>query len=216
MLISVDQLLANFEKFFKTNPVKGIIHIGAHKCEEIDDYKKFGISSNRIIWFEAQSSLVDKCRQLYPATQIYQAVLFDVDNKEHDFIITNNGISSSLLTLKEHLIEHPWVQELRRDNVKTITFKTFVNEHKIDIKNYNFVNLNIQGCELRALKGMDDYIDQLDYIYIEVNTKELYTNCDLLPNVDAFLVQKGFNQVAIKMTQHGWGDAFYVRNNFLS
>lgn len=211
MLISVDELLIHFKNNFQTKPIKGIIHIGAHKCEEIDDYLKLSVSSNRVIWFEAQSSLVNKYRQIYPSTQIYQAVLFDVDNQEHNFIITDNGMSSSLLTLKKHLIEHPWVHEIRCEKVRTITFKTFIDEHKIDIKDYNFANLDIQGCELHALKGMGDYINQLDYIYTEVNTEELYDNCDLLPNLDAFLAQKGFKQVAIKMTSHGWGDAFYVR-----
>ena len=50
----------NFEKFFlKSNawlPVrflnlKGILHVGAHEAEEIDDYTNVGIKN--IIWIEA-------------------------------------------------------------------------------------------------------------------------------------------------------------------
>lgn len=33
---------------FSEIPIKGIIHIGAHEAEELDDYNKIGV--NNIIW----------------------------------------------------------------------------------------------------------------------------------------------------------------------
>jgi hypothetical protein len=30
---------------------------------------------------------------------------------------------------------------------------------------YNFLNLDIQGAELKALKGMEEYLNDVDYLY---------------------------------------------------
>ena len=71
--------------------------------------------------------------------------------------------------------------------------------------------MDIQGAELLALKGSSDTLKNIDYVYLEVNEKELYTGCGLLSEVDEYLKEKGFTRVEINMTPHGWGDAFYTR-----
>jgi hypothetical protein len=55
-------------------------------------------------------------------------------------------------------------------------------------------------------------LKNVDYLYLEVNIKELYENCCLLPEIDNFLKEFGFEQKEISMTQYGWGDAFYIKN----
>lgn len=190
----------------------GVVHIGAHECEELGDYLLQGIPIEKILWFEALDELVTKSQRKIPNAKIYQAVLSDQDNKVHDFIVTNNYMSSSLLELKDHLVEHPYVQEIRRDSLTTITFKTLVQKNKLDLKGLNFLNLDIQGTELHVLKGMAEIIYNFDYIYTEVNIKELYEGCTLLPDLDKYLEQHGFKRVDISMTSHGWGDALYIKS----
>ena len=85
-------------------------------------------------------------------------------------------------------------------------FKAYYNKNR-----FNFANLDIQGAEYQALIGFGDIIDNFDYIYIEVNVKELYKSIKLLPELDKFLESKGFKRKELKMTKHGWGEAFYVR-----
>lgn len=211
MLISIYRLLGEYSRYFNVKPITGILHIGAHECEEYRDYVNIGIPPSRMIWFEAQSELVDKARKMYPDTTIYSVVLSDTDDEKRDFIITNNYMSSSLLELKDHLIEHPHIHEIRRDTVKTITFSTFVQQDNLNLVGYNFINLDIQGHELPVLKGMREHLNSIDYIYCEVNIKELYQGCALLPELDSYLAEKGFIRMCIELTPHGWGDAFYIR-----
>ena len=64
---------------------------------------------------------------------------------------------------------------------------TLINENNIDIKNYNFLNLDIQWAELMALKGFGNFINDFDYIYTEVNIDELYEKCVLLGELDEYL-----------------------------
>jgi hypothetical protein len=59
---------------------------------------------------------------------------------------------------------------------------------------------------------MIKYLENVDYLYLEVNIKELYQGCSLLPEINEFLKGFGFEQKEIKMTHHGWGDAFYIKN----
>lgn len=191
--------------------ITGILHIGAHYCEELNKYKQIGISDENIVWIEGNTKIVQNINQRFPNIKIYNEIISDEDNQEVSFIITNNGESSSILELKEHLREHPHVFEIFREQRKTTKIDTFVEQNKIG-HNLNFVNIDIQGAELKALMGMKDYLKNVDYLYLEVNTKELYANGALINQIDDYLISFGFKRVEIIMTKHGWGDAFYIKS----
>lgn len=200
-------LIPDIFKKFSIRPV-GIVHIGAHQCEEYSIYKDDGKCDN-ILWIEANPELVDMNKQF----DIYQAVISDTTGTDVEFIVTNNIQSSSFLELKDHLIEHPDVHEQKRIRLTTTTFVDFVRTWNIDCASYDFLAMDIQGAELHALRGMGNLISNFKYIYLEVNTKELYKGCGLLPDVTDFLKLHGFELVDIVMMQHGWGDAFFIRQS---
>ena len=54
---------------------------------------------------------------------------------------------------------------------------------------FNFLNLDIQGAELKALKSMGDYLNNVDYIYTEVNSDYVYEDCALITELDDYLSQ---------------------------
>src|SRR3989344_2899696 len=143
MLINFEELM----KKYKMN-ITGILHVGAHECEENKDYLKYNIKN--VIWLEALQEKVDEFKG---KTNIYQIVVDEFDNKEVNFNITNNYQSSSILELEEHLIEHPHIHVIEKRKLKTKRIDTLFNEEKINT-NINFVNLDIQGNELSALKSM--------------------------------------------------------------
>ena len=183
--------------------ITGILHVGAHECEEESDYHKHGFK--KIIWLEALQEKVDK----FPDKNIYQIVVDSDDNKDVIFNITNNFQSSSIYELDEHAIEHPTIHVIEKRNMTTKRIDTLFNEKSIPTDFANFINLDIQGNELNALKSLGDIINNINYIYTEVNTKYLYKNCCLLNEIDNYLTD--FTRVETKMTKHGWGDAFYIR-----
>lgn len=191
--------------------LKGVIHIGAHELEENDVYKSLNIQN--IIWIEANEEIVNKCKLKYPNSTILPFAICDVDNTVKQFIVTNNYQSSSLLELKTHKIEHPQIHEIQRIQVNTKRLDTLVQEQNVDLYNFNLLNIDIQGAELLALKGSENTLKHIDYIYLEVNEKELYEGCALLPEIDSFLENKGFKRVEMIMLHHGWGDAFYIKSN---
>jgi hypothetical protein len=76
---------------------------------------------------------------------------------------------------------------------------------------YNCINLDIQGNELKALKGCN--LDLFDYIYTEVHEVETYHKCTKIWELDELL--SDFERVETKMLKVGWGDAFYKRKSLL-
>lgn len=196
-----------------TTKVRGILHVGAHECEERLIYlNTYGLDDSKVIWIDAILEKVNLMKSKFNSLQIYNECVSNVDNEEVEFIITNNYQSSSLLELKTHKIRHPSIIETNRIKMKTKKLKTFILENNIDINNYNFLNLDLQGSELLALKGLEELLEKIDYIYTEVNTEELYKNCALITDIDEYLKFYGFERIITHITGYGWGDAFYVKN----
>ena len=193
---------------YKLN-INGILHIGAHYCEELYKYRQL-VPENKIVWIEGNKNIVDSIRIHFPERRIFNLLISDKDNEEVFFIITNNGESSSILELKEHLTEYPQIHEVCREKRLTTTIDSFIENHNIE-NTLNFVNMDIQGAELKALQGMKNYIKYVDYLYLEVNEKHLYEGGCLESELDNFLKDFGFERKEICMTNNGWGDAFYMK-----
>jgi FkbM family methyltransferase len=208
MLITIDQLI----KHFNLN-ITGVLHIGAHECEELNAYNNSGITNNNIYWVEAMQDKVDFNINKYGKDlNIYQAVIYDENDKEIVFNITNNGESSSVLEFGSHEINHPQVHVVRKETLKTIRLDTLIENNKIPIEHLNFINLDIQGVELRALKSMEKYLPHVKYIYTEVNTEQVYKGCDEITDIDEYLDKFGFKRATAKIYDRlGWGDAFYIK-----
>ena len=206
MLIPFNQLYQQYNL-----NISGIFHIGAHECEELKDYMQFNINPLQIYWVEAQQNKVDLMKSKN-IPNIYQAIIDEVDDKEISFNVSNNGQSSSILELGTHLIHHPQVHYTEQIKGKTKRLDTLIEENNIHIEHLNFINLDIQGVELRALKSMEKYLHCINYIYTEVNTEYVYKDCNLVGEIDEYLSQFGFTRVSTKMCgNNGWGDAFYIK-----
>jgi len=58
---------------------------------------------------------------------------------------------------------------------------------------------------------MEKYLKHIDYT--EVNTEEVYKDCDLIHSIDTYLDKFGFRRSDSRIyKQFGWGDAFYIKN----
>jgi len=206
MLISFVSLV---KKYNLKKKIRGIIHIGAHECEEKKDYEKFGF--NNVYWVEGIKFKVDNMKNKYKNIKIYNCVVSDTDGEEVILNISNNYQSSSILQLGTHKEKHPTVHYIGEEKHTTKKMSTLIEEEKIDMGNVNFLNIDIQGVELKALKGFGDYLNKIDYIYTEVNVEYLYVDCCLMTEIDEYLSGFGFKRIQTEMTDCGWGDAFYVR-----
>ena len=201
MLIPLHYLVNKYNIQFK-----GILHVGAHECEELKDYNVY-ISNDKILWIEAMNDKVELCKYRYPGIFIENAVISDKIEKVK-FNVSNNGQSSSILEFGLHSHYHPSVFYINSIEMETKLLRDIICKYNIS---YNFINLDIQGVELRALKSMEEYLDNIDYIYTEVNCDEVYQDCDKVTELDTYLDKFGFKRVETRWTDCKWGDAFYIK-----
>ena len=190
---------------------KGIIHIGANTGQEVPTYHTHGIT--KMVLIEAIpfvfSQLKVNTARIIGATCI-NACISDKDGEYVNFhVASNEGQSSSILEFGTHTQEHPSVTFVRDIRLKTSRMDSLIRREFIDIQDYNFLVMDIQGAELMALKSFGHLLEHFKYIYLEVNEKELYKDCALIQDIDEFL--NNYSRVETKMTNSGWGDALYIK-----
>ena len=193
---------------------KGILHIGAHEMEEASDYAKYHIEN--IIWVEGNPELVESGLSKISNTKgqtLLHGLVYSEDDIDIEFKITNNSQSSSILDFGKHKEYHPQVSFVKSIQLKTTRIDSLLKKNNFNPGQFDFVNLDIQGVELQALKGFGEYLGPVKYIYTEVNTGEVYINNDSMDQMDKFLENLGFSRVETRITEFEWGDVFYIKQN---
>jgi FkbM family methyltransferase len=209
MLISFSSLCEKYK--FVPN---GILHIGAHEMEEALDYAKYHIEN--IIWVEGNPDLVKSGLSKISNTKgqtLLHGLVYSEDDIDIQFKITNNSQSSSILDFGKHKEYHPQVSFVKSIQLKTTRIDSLLKKNNFNPGQFDFVNLDIQGVELQALKGFGEYLGPVKYIYTEVNTGEVYINNDSMDQMDKFLENLGFSRVETRITEFEWGDVFYIKQN---
>ena len=193
---------------------KGVLHIGASYGQEAKDYLFAGVPD--VIWIEAIPDVYEQLKKSisgYEKMIAFNACIADADGYEVDFHVSNNEAqSSSILKLGTHKTAHPEVHYTHTIKCVTKRVDTLLKENHIDVSKYIFLNIDLQGAELLALKSLGSLIDEIDYAYLEVNKEPLYVGCALISDIDNFMKEKGFKRVELEWCGNfGWGDAFYKR-----
>ena len=188
--------------------------MGANTGQEVDDYYNNGVEQT--IWIEADASLIPSLihnLQPYPNHKVFNDCLTDVDGEEIAFHIANNdGQSSSILELGTHAVVHPEVHYVNHTTVHTRRLDTLMTMNQLQIADYPFINIDVQGAELLVLKGMGELLHQVQYIYLEVNDASLYKECALYPEIKQYLSTCGFvMKEKVMCGNTPWGDAFFSR-----
>lgn len=187
--------------------INGIIHIGAHYGEEVSEYISNEISN--IILFEPLDEnfdiLLKKIKGFNGNIKCNKVALGSKRSHATMFVSSNDKQSSSILKPKSHLTQYP-----------SITFNSteIVEVHLLDdydTQNFNFINIDVQGYELEVLKGGIKTLENIDYIYSEVNRNELYENGVLVEELDEFLYQYNFRRITTSWVGGTWGDALYIK-----
>lgn len=209
-------MLIPFQDLFRRHGIRptGILHLGANTGQEAGDYNALGIT--RVIWVEASPSLFPKLvAHVSPyGHRALKACVAEVDGDRRKFHIANNkGQSNSLLELGTHRQAHPEVHYIGDIEMTTIRVDSLLKKHGLFINSPGwFLNADLQGAELMALRGMEGLLKFFSHLYLEINERPLYVGCPLVGELDGFLKPHGFRRAETKMSgNHGWGDALYTK-----
>jgi FkbM family methyltransferase len=197
-----------FQKW-KIQPT-GIIHIGANFCTEREFYSQAGCDDSKVVWVEAIPEICNRCKQFFPNATILNEAVSDGEHDVELIVSGTNGDSSSFLDFKEVVTLYPTMKELGRIKMRTISFPSILTKYNLDITNYDFLVMDIQGAEMKALSGMVDVIPKFKFIILEVSIFELYDSQGTFNDILDFLRGFGFSLVDLEMHSQGWGDALFT------
>jgi len=207
-------MLIDFRQLFPRWNIKpsGVLHIGANVGEEAPVYDQLGIK--KVVWIEGNPDLCPRLEQNlapYPGQKYYIQCIGDED-KDTVLHISNNGSqSSSVLELGTHKIAHPEVHYVKDIPVSMRRIDSLWSSGWGELKGIDFLNIDLQGAELKALRGMGDILKQFKWAYLEVNKQHLYEGCPLVEDIDLYMLGFGFRRVETSWAGNtGWGDALYM------
>lgn len=205
-----------FEKY-AIKDCKRILHVGAHQGQEAQAYADLG--AEYVTWIEADPRTYWKLMKHLEQFKNQYALLACISDKDGEIvdfkIASNGGQSSSFLDFGTHAKMHPDCTFVSHMKLETVTLATLISEGKIPtITNFDLLNIDIQGAELLALKGLGDHLNQFKYLYLEVNKDEVYKGCPLVEDIDFYVAPFGFRRVETLWASANltWGDAFYGKD----
>jgi FkbM family methyltransferase len=206
MLLNFDQLIKKYDL-----KIKGIIHIGAHYGDEYYLYEKNNVKN--LIFFEASPINFEVLKErINDKANLVNYALGNENKKVILNIETNNkGMSNSILKPGIHLTQYPHIKFESTIEVDMVRLDDYITQNNINIENYNFINIDVQGYELEVFKGGEKVLESIDYIITEVNRDYVYVDNVLVTDLDEYLNKFGFERVETSWDGYTWGDAFYIK-----
>lgn len=118
--------------------------------------------------------------------------------------------SSSLLP--PDITNNPsWLSFEKKIKVKIITLASFLKENKIN--EVDFIHMDVQGAELKVLKGSKEHIKTIKAIWLEVADVELYKNQPLRVDIETFMKSNGFDLIKSEF-EGKVGDQLYLNKDY--
>ncbi len=228
MLIPFGEIL----KKYNIEP-KGIIHVGAHHCEEHEDYVSYGI--NHFLYIEpckdAYNKMIEKfsiqgvkgintwdnrsffkCQVDAENIQLFNCACGSENKIGIMYTSANNeGQSNSLLEPDLHLEQH---KEVVFDDAEGVNVRV-LDSILEDKYKYNILAMDVQGYEGEVLKGAAETLNHIDVVYSEVNRGSTYKDNMLIEGIDELLYAFERVETYWPSPNWTWGDAIYIRKTLL-
>jgi FkbM family methyltransferase len=119
--------------------------------------------------------------------------------------------SSSLLFPDLHTTHHPWLKFNENIVVNTDTLKNICDSK--NIKNIDYIHIDVQGAELQVLSGAEDLLKNTKIIWMEVENIQLYKDQPLKKDVEDFMKKHGFYKLRDTVSSIS-GDQLYINRRF--
>lgn len=115
-----------------------------------------------------------------------------------EFIINKAHYTSSFLPVSEGVVKgfpDTDFSEVKRVPVQVTTIEKYAVEHQI--LNAKLLKIDVQGYELEVLKGCGEFLDRIEYVFVEVEFKTLYVGSPSWRSIVSFLFKRGFHPVTM-------------------
>ncbi|MEJ0104610.1 MAG: FkbM family methyltransferase [Bacteroidota bacterium] len=186
-----------------------IFEIGA--CEGEDSIKYSRFFPNALIYaFEplpSNADIIEKNLKRYNVgnVKLNNIALSDKKGESEFYVSSGNPAnievndwdfgnkSSSLLAPDLHHEVSSFIKFNEKIKVETNTLDSFCSEN--NIREVDFIHMDVQGAELMVLKGSEGMMASIKAIWLEVSKVELYKNQPLATDIEKFMKFHGFAMV---------------------
>lgn len=197
------KLLRRLRRLFSPDPnrflrsTRGVIHVGANVGQERELYRRHDLD---VLWIEPIPDVFARLAANIsglPRQRALERLVTDRDDATYEFHISNNdGESSSILDLKQHRDIWPTVDFTRTITLKSSTLARLLERENVDVARYDALVMDTQGSELLVLRGADPVLARFKFIKTEVPDFEAYAGCAKLEDIERFLGERGFLEIA--------------------
>lgn len=200
---------------------KGVIHLGAHKGEEVEFYRRKGF--NNIILIEANPELCAEMITTFsndPVSIFNYAICDKIGEIEFHIHESRTGLeSSSILKMDSFDKIVTTLKTSKTIVVPSITIDDLVVKENINISNYNVLVSDIQGADYFALKGAEKTVGNFEAVVVEVQCYPLYENYITEQQFDDLMFGYGFKKEFVIYHElyqgshkfPAWGEALYLK-----
>lgn len=195
--LSIRTFIKEIQTLHSDTQKKGVLHIGAHMGEEVPAYLENSYIPVYLV--EANPEILPALRKRFENSSNVNIIFGAVGDRNGDveFVVhkTSKGgmESSSILPLDKLGQIVPIFNSDARYTVPMQTVdeiaKTYGLYGQIDL-----LVLDIQGAELKALRGAEQFLNEVSYVICEVNLINNYIGCALEKEVDQFFLDIGFTK----------------------
>jgi FkbM family methyltransferase len=172
--------------FHDRNSVKTVLDIGANDFKDSEILAEI-FPNATIHAFEPRATKDKK----HPRIKVHRKAVSDSVGKQKFYMIQYWAAASSLLKPKKDPgVKWTMTNRVIETVVETTTIDYFCEQNNIE--KVDIVWMDIQGNELRAIKGMANYIQDIKLIQTEAGVKEYYEGHTLFYDIAEFLESNNF------------------------
>jgi FkbM family methyltransferase len=192
---------------------RGVLHIGAHRGYEAAIYESRGIRN--VIWVEALPELAaEVAKRTGPlGHRCVTALVSDRVGEGVTFHISSNDMESSSMFPWGNAMENvfPWIHPVREVLLETTTIDRVFSQEGLDSTELDLLVLDVQGAELKVIRGMENSLRRFKWILSEYSTVPIYEGGVQLAELRTFLKSRGFRETfTLRHVTHG--DTLFVRD----
>tara|TARA_B100001063_G_scaffold72504_1_gene66769 strand:+ start:1720 stop:2424 length:705 start_codon:yes stop_codon:yes gene_type:complete len=180
----------------------GILHMGGHRGMEAAVYdwlhkKTIWIEANPKIFYDLENNI-----SIYVNQKAYNILLYETDNEEISFNISNNdGASSSIYEFGDKSFNDN-LKMINSIKLKTKKIDSFFFQESLKPRDYDFWVMDIQGAELPVLKGAKKSLQDCKFIFVEVSDGDFYKKGTQWVELKNFLKTQEFENMWEPLSEH--------------
>jgi FkbM family methyltransferase len=161
--------------------VDGVIHIGAHRGEELPLYRQAKLRRKLLV--EPIPQFAEALRK-EASVEVVERVVTTLPDATVPFFITTRSTGSSRLTPLQHKV-------FEAISVRTITLDRLMRDYSADGERYLLV-VDTEGSELDVLRSGEAWFDRFPVLIVELNTEYRFAYMALRDAIVSWLFERGY------------------------